>query len=75
MTGRAREQNIQREDFLDRVLFFAPRLDGVFLRAPERFLAAARFFPALFFLPPPVSLLTVAHARFAAVLADTPRFL
>jgi len=50
--------------------------DAVFLR-PRDFFAAffAVFFFAPPFLPPPVSLFTVAHARLAAVFDDTPRFL
>src|ERR1700722_12903994 len=52
-------------DFLPAVFFLPPFLAAV-LRL-EDFLTA-------FFLPPPVSLLTVAHARLAAVLEDSPRF-
>ena len=42
------------------------------LRLEERLVALPR--PDPLFLPPPVSLLTVAHARRAASLEPTPRF-
>ena len=51
----------------------ADRLDVRF----DALFDALFFFAAVlfFFLPPPVCLLTVAQARFAAVLDETPRFL
>jgi hypothetical protein len=48
-----------------------PRAEAIGISGGKR--GRDHFF-ALFFLPPPVSLFTVAHARDLAVFAETPRF-
>src|ERR1700733_13143885 len=60
-------------DFLPE-LFPPPPFLGADLR-PADFLVALFFLPLPDFLPPPDSLLTVAHARLSAVLEERPRFL
>jgi hypothetical protein len=75
--GQRRERDVLRDVFLRADLREA-FLGAAFLRAVfflALFFEAAFFRVLLFFFlaPPPSCLLTVAHARFAAVFFDTPR--